>query len=80
MNFSPLVLLGYIDPFSGAIVVQVIIAGIVSVAAFFRRSLYALAKPLLFWKSSEASSDDEVAPPLDPPPLEQRSDPADGQE
>ena len=57
-------LFAYIDPFSGAIVVQVIIAGIVSVAAFFRRSIYAVLRPLMFWKRSE-SPQDEVAPPLE---------------
>lgn len=64
MLFSSFDLLGYIDPFSGAIVVQVIIAGIVSVAAFFRRSIFALVRPLLFWKRTSVTDEDEAAPPL----------------
>jgi len=32
--------LGYVDPMSGAIVLQLLIAGFVGTAAFFRRSIF----------------------------------------
>ena len=39
--------LAYIDPFSGTIILQAIIAGAVAFFAFFRRKVWSL---LFFWK------------------------------
>lgn len=42
MGVTPTILLSYIDPVSGSILLQVILAGIIGCIAFFRRSIWGL--------------------------------------
>ncbi len=53
MNMLPT--LAYIDPMSGAIVLQLIIAGIAGAAAYFRRSIWACVR-LLCGKAKSADA------------------------
>jgi hypothetical protein len=46
--------LSYIDPFSGSILLQVIVAGIIGVIAYFRRWIWRLLWP---WSRREHSDD-----------------------
>ena len=46
-------LLAYIDPVSGAILLQVIVAGIVGCVAFFRRSIWRILRFVFRLKSSD---------------------------
>ncbi len=43
----------YIDPMSGAILLQVIIAGIIGTAAFFRRSIWRIIRFVFRKKRSD---------------------------
>jgi len=45
-------LFSYIDPVSGSILVQVIIAAIIGSIAFFRRSLGGFVRTVFRWKRS----------------------------
>lgn len=56
--------LAYIDPISGTIVLQLIIAAGVGVIAFFRRSIFSLFG-LLTGRKKETDSVDEPAPDRD---------------
>ncbi len=46
-------LLGYIDPVSGMLILQGIIAGIVGVVGFFRKSIWAFSRRFLGRKTDE---------------------------
>ncbi len=53
-----LTLFAYIDPMSGAILLQVIIAGFVGCVAFFRRSIGRVFGRVFGRKQSEESTND----------------------
>jgi hypothetical protein len=54
-------LFSYIDPVSGAIVLQLIMAGAVGVVAFFRRSLWALCRTVLRLKGPDSGNPKSAA-------------------
>lgn len=54
-------MLAYVDPMSGAIILQLILAGIIGAAAFFRRSILAALRTLFRIKPSSGD-----APPDSP--------------
>ena len=41
---TPIDLLGYIDPVSGAIVLQLLVAGVLGAVAFFRKSIWRMLR------------------------------------
>ncbi len=45
---SPLV--AYIDPMSGTILIQLVVAGVIGGIAFFRRSIGRMLRLACFWK------------------------------
>ena len=45
----------YIDPFSGTILLQVIVAGVIGCVAFFRRAIWRAARFVLRIKGSEGA-------------------------
>ncbi len=53
-----ILLFSYIDPVSGVILMQVIVAGVLGCAAFFRRSIFRVLRLLTPWKSSDKDSAD----------------------
>ena len=44
MNLHIRILLAYVDPGTGSLILQMIIAGVVGVAAFFRNSIFGIFK------------------------------------
>ncbi len=54
--------LAYIDPMSGAIILQVILAGAVGCAAFFRRAIWAAVRRLSGRKTRDESAPERDAP------------------
>ena len=50
------VLFSYIDPFSGTILLQVIIAGVIGCVAFFRRAIWGFLRFVLRLKRPEEDS------------------------
>ncbi len=53
-----ILLFSYIDPVSGVILMQVIVAGVLGCAAFFRRSIWRVLRLLTPWKGSDKDSAD----------------------
>lgn len=53
----PSVLLAYIDPMSGAILIQLIIAGAVACVAFFRRTIWRLVCSVFSFSAKKADED-----------------------
>jgi hypothetical protein len=56
---SPLSLLAYIDPVSGSILLQAIIAAFIGGVAFFRKSLWGITNRF-FSKKSKSDTDKET--------------------
>jgi len=56
-------LLAYVDPVSGAIVLQALIAGLVGIVVFFRNSLARMMGLLRPAKTAEATPQAVTAPP-----------------
>lgn len=54
--FNPINLIAYIDPMSGAVALQLIIAFIAGTAAFFRRTIFGGIKRILGRSENEAAS------------------------
>ena len=66
---APLPVPAYVDPMSGAIILQLIVAGAIGAIAFFRRSIGAAVRTLfrLKPKSGESAPDaPDAAPSSDP--------------
>lgn len=59
----------YIDPMSGAIVLQLVIAGVIGAFAFFRRSIWGTLRMIFHMKpktdEAPASADAPAATPTD---------------
>lgn len=51
-------LIAYIDPMSGVLVLQILIAAIISGLAFFRRAIWGLIRTVFRIRTSSANSDD----------------------
>lgn len=52
------ILLSYIDPVSGTILLQVIVAGIIGCVAFFRRSVWRIVRTVLRKKPADEDPSD----------------------
>ena len=59
----PHLLLAYIDPGSGSLVLQMIIAGVVGALAFFRHAIFRFVS---FFKSSKPAPEQKEDPTLKP--------------
>lgn len=57
-------LLGYIDPGSGFILLQIIMAGVVGTGIYFRRMFWRVSR--VFGRGSAEQSGPESVPPTDP--------------
>ncbi len=58
MNLHTQLFLAYVDPGTGSLILQMIIAGIVGVAAFFRNSIFGIFK-----RRKPPAKNPEVFPP-----------------
>jgi hypothetical protein len=72
--------LGYVDPMSGAIILQLIVAGVVGAVAFFRHSIWRVVRTIFRIKGpqeDEASEGTDAGPPeAAPPPSDSPQDEA----
>ena len=54
--FNPITLIAYIDPMSGAVALQLIIAFVAGTAAFFRRTIFGGIKRIFGPSKNEAAN------------------------